>query len=95
MRISYVSNEDFRNGVQDHSPENLNFDLCRNCFNDTDDGDREAFMVTGGMPRELIEENNNDDEEWIDVSGGEEHPPYEDTDYTCAMCRRPLTMDDN
>lgn len=28
------------------------------------------------------------DEEWI--SEGEDHPEYDDTDYTCAICGKPL-----
>ncbi len=33
-RVSYVTNELFRAGEQDHSPENENLDFCKSCFRD-------------------------------------------------------------
>jgi len=57
------------------------YDVCNRCLPDVEED-----------PALLKPFNGDPLGEWIE---GEDHPPYEDEDYRCAVCNKLLTMEDD
>jgi hypothetical protein len=62
------------------SGENDYLDYCRKCYEETDEVD---VALEYNLPVEAVDKI------------GDEHPPYEGEDYTCADCNKTLTGKDD
>jgi len=89
-RASYVGSKSFREGKQDHSPENVNFDFCYRCWWMLS---IESFTEDFVVP----DAKGPIDERFVsfEQSEGDDHPDYEGEDYHCCNCRKPLKAKDN
>jgi len=86
-RISFPTDPDFLSGKGD-DPVNQLVDLCAKCAEWYDFED--LAMKYQNIPAQVLQEA-------IDELkyGGEEHPPYDDCDYVCDSCEKPLTSRDD
>jgi hypothetical protein len=94
-RISYPSSASWRGASDwershdlDLEPLNENLNLCHRCarMNATDQEVIGKLRKASLIPAEVTDN-------WVSV--GEEHPPYDDTDYSCDLCKRSLSgLDD-
>jgi hypothetical protein len=78
-RIAVCLNYEDRDNPR-FSGENDYPDYCARCYADADE---EAIAEEYGVPVEAVDKI------------GDEHPPYDDTDYTCTECGKPLTAKDD
>lgn len=86
-RVSILTNREDM-GAPNFSGENECVDICKTCWRGVD---ADEVAEAEGLPLEMVEAAFAE----ADLSSGEEHPPYEECEYDCALCREPLTGRDD